>query len=328
MALGDASRTRSVLVSTLSRWLASSAMRRACAIHCPNSALERGDLVVDHHLELTGAREARVRGHRPGVDLAGARPGPPRRPCRRRPLRARPDGWRLGDGGGGVAQILGAAEQGRHGKETHHRQHHDGDERDELDGAEELTEIGHFSREAQPGRPCPRPAARRWRAAAPERWGSRTNGSAGCRAGARWRCGRHCDRAGLLRDLVGSAQTLGAGRVGGLAFRFARAGPSRLKTDSFRASSTAEKANAAGSFWGVGILRHTLYNSRVGTTATRRTSGAVITSHPFPGWWSSRNNSMQMPRIIPPNLRRRRAPVQSPFIHSILRKPNAFLPKG
>src|SRR5690606_31722230 len=75
------------------------------------------------------------------------------------------------------------------------------------------------------------------------------------------------------------------------------------------------------------VFRHTLYNSRVGTAATRRALRGVMADRPFPGRSPNRNNSMQMPRIVPPNLRRR-ALVQSSFIHSILCKPNGFLPKG
>src|SRR5690606_8960110 len=102
---------------------------------------------------------------------------------------------------------------------------------------------------------------------------------------------------------------------------------SRLNTDSLRASSTAEKASAAGSFWGIGffaILFTTL------ASALQRQGGLrELTCHatPFRADGQTGTIRCKCPASTPPN-RRRRALVQSPLIHSILCKPNGFLPKG
>ena len=100
-------------------------------------AFERGDLVVDHHFELAGAREGALEAVAQGVHLTA------------HGLADRGDlfgrgGFGLGeadrgmrDGGGRVAQILGAADQRRDGEEGKDRDDRERDQADEVARAPE-----------------------------------------------------------------------------------------------------------------------------------------------------------------------------------------------
>src|SRR5690606_21232857 len=110
-----------------------------------------GDLIVDHHFEFAGAGEGAFEPVTKGIDFAA------------HSLTHGSDlvgggyfgfgqaNGGLGDGGGGVAQILGATDERRNSKEAEHRQDDDGEDGDEFDRAGELSEIGHFRTVAQHG---------------------------------------------------------------------------------------------------------------------------------------------------------------------------------
>ncbi|MCR6673791.1 hypothetical protein [Devosia ginsengisoli] len=261
-------------------------------------AFERGDLVVDHHFELAGAAQRAFQPVAQRIDFAA------HGLAHRSDLVGGGDfglgqaNGGLGDGRGSVAQVLRAAEQGGDGKEAEHRQHHDGEQADKVDRADEAAEIGHLRAIAQPGDDAGHGQPHDGQH---QRDPGRGGRGAVLQVVEDFR-GREAivigHAAGLLGDLVGGAQAFRTRAVRRLLFRLlgcAVEAEHRFLEGVF----DGRKGQCGGIVLGGRILRHTLYNSRVGFTATRRTMGVVMTLHPFPVASSNGSNSMQMPRIVP-----------------------------
>src|SRR5690606_26349652 len=105
------------------------------------------------------------------------------------------------------------------------------------------------------------------------------------------------DGAGLLGDLVGGAEPFRAGGIGRLALRLGLGRIVQAEHGILESVLYGREGQRGWIVLGGRILRHTLYNSRVDMSATRRISGVVMTHQPFPGLKPFRNNSMQMPAL-------------------------------